>query len=72
MAHGMFKIKVVKTTNGEELYEYAACVYPQKGESLVIDGKRLAIIHISHILRTGRDSRGDYFDLDYVQVEVAK
>lgn len=72
MAHGMFKIKVVKVTNEEMIFEYAACVHPQKGETIYLDGKRIGVCHVNHILRTERDGSGEYQTLDHVQVMVSK
>lgn len=72
MAHGMFKIKVVKMMGGDELLNYAAPTYPQKGETLVVEGKRFIVSHVDHIVRSERDSAGEYHTLDHVRVEVCK
>lgn len=72
MAHGMFKIKVVKMMDGDELLNYAAPTYPQKGETLIVDDKKFIVSHVDHIVRSGRDGGGEYHTLDHVRVEVCK
>lgn len=72
MAHGIYKIKVVRVSNGEELYTYTGCAHPQVGERLYIEGKPFSISAINHHVKSGRDGGGTYYGLDYVEVMVAK
>ncbi len=73
MAHGMFKIKVIKFTNGEEILNYAAPTYPQAGERLYVNGKMLMVASVSHMVSV-RDAGTpcEYHTLDYVEVTVSK
>lgn len=70
--HGMYKIKVVKMTDGVELFNYAACTHPVKGGRIYLESKPFLVAHVEHILRTGRDGGGEYHSLDHVKVTVSK
>lgn len=73
MAHGMYQIKVVKVSDGEELFSYHACTHPDKGDTLLTDkGHKLLVSAIRHVLKDDQNGAQHYIGFSHVEVLVAK
>lgn len=72
--HGIYKIKVVKVSDGEELFSYHACTHPDKGDTIINDkGHKLLVSAIRHVMKEDRNGGGPvYTAFSHVEVLVAK
>lgn len=73
MSHGQYAIKVVRVSDGTEMFTYTGAVHPANGETLITkDGVSLVVVNAQHVLSGGRDGNGPYYWLDHVLLVVAK
>lgn len=71
MAHGMYRIKVVKWCKRQEvIFQYAACAHPQKDEVIWYRDKQYVVGSVAHITKTSIDGNGETTSLDFVELEV--
>lgn len=73
MAHGMYKIKVVKWCKRQEvIFQYAACTHPKKDETIWYRDQRYIVGSVAHITKSVIDGNGETIMLDFVEIEVLR
>lgn len=67
-----YEIRVIRERGvyTDQLFSYVGATHPQPADRVDYEDESYLVNGVRHVLRSGRDSSGTWYTLDYVEVRV--